>query len=313
MEYKDYYKVLGVPKKAEEKEIRTAYRKLARQFHPDVNPGDPEAENRFKEVTEAYEVLGDPEKRKKYDQLGSAWRSHQRSPSAGGFDWSQWSQRPAGGSSYTYTTAEELEEILGGRGAGFSSFFETLFGTAGARPAARPSRARKGQSVEYPVSISLAEAYHGTTRVLSKEGRRLEVTIPPGVRSGSKVRLAGEGAPGPGGGPSGDLYFVIDVAPDSRFERRGDDLALTLEVPLLTAVLGGEVAVEALGGTVQLRIPPETPNGRRFRLAGKGMPKLKHPDQHGDLIVTLTIVLPTRLSDEERGLYERLRALRGEG
>lgn len=319
MDYKDYYKALGVPRDADEKTIRKEYRKLARQFHPDVNPGDKASEERFKEITEAYEVLSDPAKREKYDRFGAAWQQHERAGQAGGFDWSAWSQgggAGGGGPQVTYATAEDLESLFG-RG-GFSSFFETLFG-GGARGPSRAAgggqravQTRKGQDVEYPVTVSLAEVHSGGTRVLSKDGRRLEVKIPPGVRSGSRVRLAGEGAPGTGGGPAGDLYFVIDVAPDPRFKRQDDDLSTTTDIPLATAMLGGEVLVTTLGGPVKMRIPAETPQGRRFRLTGKGLPRLKQPDQRGDLYVTANVVLPTALTDEERALFERLRALRAE-
>lgn len=319
MEYKDYYKILGVPRDADDKTIRKAFRKLARQFHPDVNPDDPAAEERFKDVTEAYEVLGDPEKRAKYDQFGQAWRSHQGAGGPGGFDWSQWThqqQGPQPGVQYRYATAEDLEDLFGGAEfSGFSDFFEALFGRAGRRPNARSQgtrqRPRAGRDIRHPVRISLTEAYHGATRMLNKDGRRLEVKIPPGVRTGSKVRVRGEGEPGRSGGKPGDLYLEIEVAPDNRFERRGNDLLTTVDVPLTTAVLGGEVRVPTLSGDVQLKIPPGTQNGRRFRLRGKGMPKLSTPDQHGDLLATVNVKLPTQLSDEQRTLFERLRQLEG--
>jgi curved DNA-binding protein len=314
VDYKDYYQILGVDKSADEKEVRRAYRKLARQFHPDVNPGDAAAEARFKEITEAYEVLSDPDKRQKYDRFGSAWQAHERG-GGGGFDWSGWAPS-GGGPAYTYATAEDLEELFGrgggGSGSGFSSFFETLFGQAGGRAGSRAMRPRKGQDMSYPVTISLAEAYAGTTRAVSKDGRRLEVKIPPGVRTGSRVRLAGEGAPGAGGGANGDLYFVIEVAADPRFERQEDDLHTVVEVPLVTMVLGGEATVETLGGSLSLTIPPETANGRRFRLKGRGMPKLKDPAERGDLFATASAVLPSGLTEAERRLFEELRALRGE-
>jgi curved DNA-binding protein len=318
LDYKDYYKALGVARDADEKTIRKEYRKLARQYHPDVNPGDKASEERFKEITEAYEVLSDPAKREKYDRFGAAWQQHERAGQAGGFDWSAWSQggTSRAGPQVTYASAEDLESLFG-RG-GFSSFFETLFGgsprgpTRAAGSGQRAVQTRKGQDVEYPVTVSLAEVHSGTTRVLSKDGRRLEVKIPPGVRTGSRVRLAGEGAPGAGGGPPGDLYFVIEVAPDPRFTRQEDDLSTTTDIPLATAMLGGEVPVNTLGGPVKMSIPAETPQGRRFRLKGKGLPKLKEPDLRGDLYVTANVVLPTALTDEERALFERLRALREE-
>lgn len=322
LEYKDYYEILGVPRNADEKAIRRAFRKLAREYHPDVNPNDPTAEERFKEITEAYEVLSDAEKRKKYDQFGREWKRHEQAGETGGFDWGPWVQQAPGAGGrgqrvqYTYTSPEDLEELFGG--TGFSDFFEALFGGG---PAARPATRRpgvgrgaqrqlRGRNLEQPIQVSLSEAYHGASRILSKDGRRLEVRIPPGVRTGSKVRLTGEGGPGPGGSPAGDLYLLVEVADDPRFERRGNDLHTEVEVPLVVAVLGGEVRVPTLDGDVALKVPPETQNGRRFRLAGKGMPKLKSPEEHGDLYAELFVRLPTGLTDEERKLFEQLRDAR---
>jgi curved DNA-binding protein len=318
MDYKDYYQTLGVPRDADAKQIKRAFRKLARQLHPDVKPGDAAAEARFKDVAEAYEVLSDPAKRAKYDQFGQAWQSYERAGGAGergGFDWGAWQPGGAGapGVQYQYASAQDLEDILGAGGVsglgGFSDFFETLFGGRRARPAARAPRPAAGRDIKHPVEVTLAEACSGTKRLLNKDGRRLEVTIPPGVNTGSKVRVAGEGAPG-SGAPSGDLYLVVDVQNDPRFTRDGADLATEVEVPLLTAVLGGEVRVPTPTGELRLAIPPETQNGCRFRLSGKGMPRLKRPAERGDLYVTARVRLPTELSDEERTLFERLRALR---
>ena len=313
MEYKDYYESLGVGRDADEKAIKRAYRRLARQYHPDVNPNDPKAEERFKEVTEAYEVLSDPEKRSKYDRFGREWRRYQQAGAPGDFDWSAWSQGAPGPgrAQYTYATAEDLQDLFGQ--AGFSDFFETLFGGGSGRPGgrARSPQPRRGQDLEHPVQVTLAEALHGTNRMLNKDGRRLEVRIPPGVRTGSKVRISGEGVPGSAGGGAGHLYLLVEVLPDARFERRGNDLYTVVDVPVLTAVLGGELRVPTLEGDIQLKVPPETQNGRRFRLSGKGMPKVKDGKGRGDLYVTLNVVLPIGLSPEERQLFEQLRELRG--
>lgn len=314
---RDYYELLGVSRNASEDEVKKAFRKLARKHHPDVNPDDASAEERFKDVSEAYEVLSDPEKRAKYDRFGREWQRYQQSDAPGGFDWGQWRQpQPGGagrpGTQYTYASSEDLEGMFGN--AGFSDFFETLFGrSAGGRAGrarAPQPRAARGRDIRHPVQVTLPEAYHGTKRMLNKDGRRLEVTIPAGVGSGSKVRVRGEGAQGLSGGPSGDLYLEVDVVPDDRFERRGSDLYAEVEVPLATAVLGGEVPIPTLSGTVHLTIPPEAQNGSRFRLAGKGMPKLKTPDEHGDLFATVRVAIPTELTDEERALFEQLRELR---
>jgi len=314
MEYKDYYKILGVPRNATEKEIKQAFRRLARKYHPDVNPGDPEAEARFKEINEAYEVLSDPEKRAKYDQLGADWQRWQR---MGGrpedFDWSRWTTGagPGGQRVYVrYGTPEDLEDLFGGSSP-FSDFFAQIFGGVGAgRGFEFRPRPRRGRDLEHEVEITLEEAYRGTTRLLTKDGRRLEVKIPPGVKTGSKVRIAGEGEAGVAGGQAGDLYLRIKVLPHPRFERRGDDLYTEVPVDLYTAILGGEVRVPTLNGSVILTIPPETQNGRVFRLRGKGMPRLNRPHERGDLYATVQVRLPQGLSSRERQLFEELARLR---
>ncbi len=322
MEYKDYYKILGVDRNATEKEIKQAYRRLARQYHPDVNPGDKAAEERFKEINEAYEVLSDPEKRRKYDQFGAQWQQYER---MGGrpedFDWSQWAATGPGGQRvYTRTVSpEELEEILGGMG-GFSDFFQMLFGGMGRRRTVdfgdifgdyeQPfqERPRRGRDIEQPVQITLEEAFHGTTRVLQQpDGSRIEVKIPRGVRTGSRVRVSGKG--GGSDGQRGDLYLKIEVLPHPTFQREGDDLKVDVPVDLYTAILGGEVQVPTLERPVMLRIPPETPNGKTFRLRGLGMPNLKNPDQRGDLYAKVNVQLPRNLSEEEKALFRQLRDL----
>ncbi len=327
MKYKDYYKIMGVDKNATEKEIKKAYRRLARQYHPDVNPGNKEAEAKFKKINEAYEVLGDPEKRKKYDELGANWKQYEQWQRRGGeaqgqpFDRSQFGFAPGAGgnarSEYQTMTEEDLQHLFGESGP-FSGFYHTFFGTPGPEVKKQyraTSRPRRGQDVEQPIEVSLEEAFNGTTQVLqmtdtSGRVRRLEAKVPAGVQDGSRVRLAGQGIPGTGGGQAGDLYLVAHVYPHHLFERRGDDLHLKLTVPLTTAILGGEVEVPTLNGKVMLEIPPETQNGKSFRLRGKGMPKLKHPENKGDLYAEVKVVLPERLSDREREIFQELARLR---
>lgn len=321
MDYKDYYKTLGVDQNATEKEIKTAYRKLARKYHPDVNPDDPQAEARLKEINEAYEVLSDAEKRAKYDQLGADWQRWQHAGGQpGDFDWSHWTAAPGAGRVHVhYGTPENLEDLFGGSSP-FSDFFNSIFGGLGgaARHAGRAggfegfeyqSRPRRGQDLEHEVEISLSEAYEGTTRLLTKDGRRLEVKIPAGASTGTKVRVRGEGSSGRAGGEAGDLYLRVRVARDQRFERKGNDLHVALPVDLYTAVLGGEVRVPTLAGDVKLTIPAGSQNGQIFRLRGKGMPSLRHPNERGDLFVRLSVRLPTKLTADQRELFERLRHL----
>jgi curved DNA-binding protein len=306
MDYKDYYKTLGVTKSASEKEIKSAFRQLAQKYHPDKNPGDKKAEDKFKDLNEAYEVLGDPQKRAKYDQLGSSYAQWERmGKPGGGFDFGQWASSGSGpGGGYS-----NLDDILGQ--SGFSDFFTSLFGGAGQAASGGRFGARRytsrGEDIEQPVEISLEEAFTGAKRTLQKDGRRLEVSIPAGARSGTKVRIAGEGG---GGQPVGDLLLIVSVQPHPLFKREGDDLHTDIPVEMYTALLGGEVRVPTLNGDVLLNVPPETQGGKTFRLAGKGMPKLRQPNERGDLYGRVVLRIPTHLTDHERQLVEELAALR---
>jgi len=330
---RDFYDVLGVPRSASDKEVRQAFRRLARKYHPDVNPGDTKAEERFKEINRAYEVLSDTDKRKKYDRYGERWEQ------AEAFD----QARRAGGAGGAFTQTFDLGDLFGrgrggGRGGPFEGIFEAFTGRRG------PLR---GQNVEYAAEVTLEEAFQGTTRLLGLQAeeacatcggsgqiagavchvcqgggavvrpKRLEVKIPAGVQDGARVRIAGEGHPGVGGGPRGDLYVVVRVRPHPRFERKGADLVTEAGVALEDAVLGGEVEVQTLSGKqVALKIPPLTQNGRVFRLSGLGMPKVEAKGKNkarGDLLVRVRVVLPEALSDRERELFERLREERRKG
>jgi len=325
MASKDYYAILGVSRTAADKEIKQAYRRLARKYHPDVNPGDKSAEARFKEINEAHEVLSDPEKRKKYDRFGDQWQNAEQFAKAG-----QGAQRDFGkGGAYTtfdFGDLGDLGDIFSGAFQGFGT------GAGSARRAARP------RSIEHPVDVTLEEAYQGTKRVIQLQAeepcptcggtgkvgrtrcstcggpgrllkpRRLEVKIPPGVGDGSKVRIAGQGSQGYDGSKA-DLYLVVRVLPHQVFERKGDDLHTDIGIPLVTAMLGGEVAVPTLKGKVALKVPSETQNGKVFRLAGQGMPHL-NDSSRGDLFAKVKVLLPTRLTPQERQLFEQLRTYR---
>jgi curved DNA-binding protein len=322
MEFKDYYATLGVAKTASAKEIKQAFRKLARKYHPDVNPGDKAAEARFKEINEANEVLGDPAKRKKYDELGANWRMYEQAQAQGGRPHGaspfggQWAYAPGGGGGFRPMTEEEVAGMFGGDDSPFSDFFRTFFGGAGEaggerRGRARASRNQPGRDVEHEIELDLEDAIHGTVQRLGIQHdghhRTVEVRIPAGVNDGSRVRVSGEGGRGSGSAPSGDLYLRVRLRPHPRFERKGRDLYTRVRVPVTTAVLGGEVDVETLGGkSLRLKIPQTTQNGQVFRLRGHGLPATKSDTSGGDLYATVDIALPKTLTDEERRHYEAL-------
>jgi curved DNA-binding protein len=327
MDFKDYYAALGVSKTATAKEIKQAYRKLARKHHPDVNPGDKSAEKRIKDLNEAYEVLGDPAKRKKYDELGANWRAYEQAGAGQGFDPGQagaWNVNfgggPAGGRGRTMTE-DEMREMFGDANP-FSDFFQTFFGGSinpdEPRDRGRAGRggraARAGRDVEQEIELGLEDAYQGTMRRLSMKfdghARTVDVRIPAGVSDGSRVRVSGEGEHGSGGAQSGDLYLRIRLAPHPQFERKGRDLYTRVSIPLTTAVLGGEIDVKTLGGkSLRLKIPPTTQNGQVFRLKGHGMPVAGKPDEHGDLYATVDVQLPRDLTPEQRAHFEALQKL----
>ena len=320
MDFKDYYTTLGVSKTASEKEIKQAYRKLARKHHPDVNPGDKSAEAKFKEINEAYEVLGDQEKRRKYDELGANWRAYEQAQQQGQpwgapFGGGAYSANTGGAGGYRTMTEEEMRDLFGNEDP-FSDFFKTFFGGGGSsgggrQRAGRATRVQKGRDIEHEVDLTLEEAFHGTTRRMSiKEGghaRSVDVRIPVGVKDGSRVRAAGEGESGANGGVAGDLYLRVRIRPHTMFERKGDDLHSHVAVPVTTAVLGGEAQVPTISGAVRLKIPEGTQNGQVFRLKGHGMPAVGKPDDRGDLYTTVDIQLPRSLTEEQREHYEALR------
>lgn len=356
----DFYTTLGIARNATDKDIKSAFRRLARKYHPDVNPGDKSAESRFKEINEAYEVLSDPAQRSKYDRYGKQWKQADAYDAAGRGRTTQTSWTPPRSTNRRTTTfdwdtvfADEKPgktqpppaDPTGGANGGFGDIFDRMFrngGNGGAGEAYRRTKTRsqsRGEDIEHPAEISLEEAFSSVSRTIQitteeactdcngtgrkdskpcatcfangvvKKPKRLEVKIPAGVTTGSRVRIAGEGATGANGGPKGDLFLVINVKPNDRFERKGDDIYTEFEVPLVDAVLGGEVPVTTLRGRVALKVPAETQNGRQFLLRGQGMPKLG-TTQRGDLYAKARILIPTDLTARQKLLFEELRANR---
>lgn len=303
MDYKDYYKILGVDKKASQEDIKKAYRKLAVKYHPDKNKDNKAAEDKFKEANEANEVLSDPEKRKKYDELGQNWRQYEH---AGG--------RPGGGrpgnGQGTYTYEGDFGDIFGqGGGSGFSDFFEQFFGggMGGGRPGSSRTGNFKGQDYEAEMEISLDEAYHGANRLIQLENEKLRISTKPGAYEGQRLRIKGKGGQGAKGN-HGDLYVRVHVTPHPNFTRKDDDLHSTQTIDLYTAVLGGSTIVNTLSGQVKVKISGGTQNGKTIRIKGKGMPVYGKADVFGDLYVQLQVHIPEVLTDKQRELFEQLRA-----
>jgi curved DNA-binding protein len=312
MDYKDYYKILGVDKNVTKEEIKKQYRKLARKYHPDVNPRDKDAAHRFAEINEANEVLMDDDKRKKYDTLGSDWQRYQSTGHAGDFDWSKYAYAGGGDSRGRTFSEGDLNEMFGGLG-GFSDFFRSIFGqgsqTYGGQ---RATFAFKGQDLYAELAIPLEEAYSGSVKVININNKNLRITLNPGIRDGQTIRLKGKGQPGINGGANGDLYitFLVQLHPD--YKRISDDLHMEISVSIYTALLGGSLSVQTLSGKFKLNLPPETKNGTVFRLKGRGFPVYGNKRAHGDLYVKVNLRLPESLTSREKELVKELASLRNE-
>lgn len=302
MAYIDYYKILGVDKSASQDDIKKAFKKLARKYHPDLNPDDPNAKQRFQEINEANEVLGDPEKRKKYDQYGENWK-HADEFEAQQQQYRQYqSQSGQGGGTYWSTS---------GDGSEFSDFFEQMFGGMGGRSSysSRGSHGFRGQDYTTELQVSLTEAAKTHKQIITVNGKNLRITIPAGITNGQTIKLKGQGGPGVNGGPAGDLYIIFHIPEDSRFKRVGDDLYITAPLNLYTAILGGEQIVETMDGKVKLKVNPGTQNNSKVRLKGKGFPVYKEDGKFGDLIVTYSIDIPTNLTDKQKELFREIQSL----
>ena len=308
MAYIDYYKILGVDKNASQDDIKKAFRKLARKYHPDLNPNDPSAKDKFQEINEANEVLSDPEKRKKYDEYGEHWKhadefeAQKKARQHAGGGGGGFSGFGGDGGSYWYSS--DGEGFSGGDAGGFSDFFESMFGHRGG--GGRGNAGFRGQDFNAELHLSLRDAARTHKQVLNVNGKQVRITIPAGVADGQVIKLKGYGGEGINGGPAGDLYITFKIAEDSVFKRLGDDLYVDVEMDLYTAVLGGEKVIDTLEGKVKLKIKPETQIGTKVRLKGKGFPVYKKEGQFGDLIITYSVKIPTNLTDRQKELFREL-------
>lgn len=299
MAYIDYYKVLGLNKNATEDEIKKAYRKLARQHHPDLNPNDKQSHMKFQEINEANEVLSDPEKRKKYDQYGENWKNAEQFEQAR----QQQGRSPGGGGGGGQQFSGEFGD------ENFSDFFESLFGNRGGERGGGSQVKFRGQDYNAELHLSLKDAYQTHQHMLDVDGRKVRITVPAGIANGQVIKLKGHGGAGMNGGPSGDIYITFVVADDPKFKRAGDDLHTTEDIDLYTALLGGEITVDTLSGSISLKVKPETQQGAKVRLKGKGFAVYKKDGHYGDLIVTYNVKLPTGLGEKEKELFQQLRDL----
>lgn len=313
MAYIDYYKILGVDKTATQDDIKKAFRKLARQYHPDLNPNDPNAKERFQAINEANEVLSDPEKRKKYDEYGENWKhadefeaqrkAYQNQQGGGGDDGEYWYSTD--GTHFSGFGGEGMHGF-GGNGSGFSDFFEELFGHRGAGAGRGAHGAFKGQDIQGELQLTLREAATTHKQTFSVNGENLRITVPAGIANGQIIKLKGHGGKGVNGGPDGDLYITFNIADDPVFRRKDNDLYTDVNIDLYTAVLGGEVTVNTLDGQVKLKVRPGTQNDAKARLKGKGFPVYKQDGTYGDLIVTYHVTIPTTLTDKQKDLFRQL-------
>jgi curved DNA-binding protein len=303
MAFIDYYKLLGVEKNATEKDIKNAYRKLARKYHPDLNPNDTEANKKFQQLNEANEVLSDPDKRKKYDQYGENWQ-HGEAYEQAKQQQSRQQQSYAGGAG-----GHGFEGFGDGGGDDFSEFFQSMFGGAAGGNARSGGRARagyRGQDYNAELHLTLQDVSETHKQTLTVNGKNIRITIPAGVENGQTIKITGHGGPGANGGPAGDLFIAFSVANDARFKRSGSDLQTIVKLDLYTAVLGGEITADTLTGKVKVKVKPETQNGTKVKLKGKGMPVYKKEGQFGDLYLTYEIELPTNLTDKQKELFTEL-------
>ncbi len=296
MEFIDYYKILGLDKSASQEDIKKAYRKLARQHHPDLNPNDKEANKKFQQINEANEVLSDPEKRKKYDQYGENWQHAEQ------FEKAKQSQRSNAGHEYDFGQGAYSEEFSSGD---FSDFFTSMFG-GGSTGTGRRSAKFRGQDYNASLTVSLREAYTTHQHTFTINDKNVRITIPAGIADGQTIKLKGYGSPGINGGPAGDLYITFHILEDPVFKRLGDDLYITIDLDLYTAILGGDKMVDTISGKVKIKVHPETQNGTKTRLKGKGFPLYKKEGSFGDMIITWNIKLPTNLTEKQKELFREL-------
>lgn len=298
MAYIDYYKILGIERSATQDDVKKAYKKLARKYHPDLNPNDPDAHRKFQEINEAHEVLGDPEKRKKYDQYGENWKHADEFEAQR----QQYRSYQDGQDGYTYWTESS-------DGSGFSDFFEQLFGGMGGKKSQRSRYVFRGEDYTTELQVSLADAAKTHKQIITVNGKNLRITIPAGIANGQTIKLKGQGGPGVNNGPAGDLYITFVIPEDARFKRAGDDLYVTVPLDLYKAILGGEQIVDTLDGKVKLQIKPGTQNNTKVRLKGKGFPVYKEEGKFGDLIVTYSIDIPTNLTDKQKELFREIQSI----
>ncbi|MEX2591041.1 MAG: J domain-containing protein, partial [Chitinophagales bacterium] len=305
MEFIDYYKILGIDKKASEKEIKQAFRKLARKYHPDLNPGDKAAEDKFKKINEAYEVLKNTENRKKYDKYGKDWKHAD-----------VYEKANQGQGSGQRQSQQRYQDFSGGgdfQGGDFSDFFESMFGNAGAASGRRRSTKFKGQDLNAELQLNLRDVYKTHKQLLTINGQKIRLTIHAGIEDGQVIKITGKGGKGVNGGPNGDLYIKFSIVNNTPFKRDGSNLYKTVDLDLFTAILGGNITVDTFDGKVKLKVAPETQNGTKVKLSGKGFPVYKKEGQFGDLYITYNIKIPKNISSKEKALFEELQKLSTDG